>query len=167
MARQAQTSVMGDYVPYEAGVVIITPLDKNGVPDKSRAVATQRDFLQSTQTSETRTMETLANGNGNDKPFATGAQFKIAVISNVYDPRFHALAANRTITEMAVGDTANVARRETTIVPLKVGGTAPYTYEVAFGTTGGVAETPAMVAACLFCLILHDLCGFSASIIFS
>ena len=50
MARQAQTSVMGDYVPYEAGVVIITPLDKNGVPDKSRAIATQRDFLQSTQT---------------------------------------------------------------------------------------------------------------------
>ena len=57
MARQAQTSVMGDYVPYEAGVVIITPLDKNGVPDKSRAIATQRDFLQSTQTSETRTMD--------------------------------------------------------------------------------------------------------------
>ena len=161
MARQAQTSVMGDYVPYEAGVVIITPLDKNGVPDKSRAIATQRDFLQSTQTSETRTMETLANGNGNDKPFATGAQFKIAIISNVYDPRFHALAANRTITEMAVGDTANVARRETTIVPLKVGSTAPYTYEVAFGTTsaGGVAETPAMDADGDYGIMVQDRFG--------
>ena len=143
MARQAQTSVMGDFVPYEAGVVILTPLDKNGTPDKSKAIATQRDFLQSTQTSETRTMETLANGNGNDKPFATGAQFKVAIVSNVYDPRFHALAANRTVTELAAGATANVSRQETTITPVKVGTTAPYTYEVAFGTTGGVVDTPA------------------------
>ena len=156
MARQAQTSVMGDFVPYEAGVVIITPLDKNGVPDKSRAVATQRDFLQSTQTSETRTMETLANGNGNDKPFATGAQFKIAVIANVYDPRFHALAANRTVTEMTAGATANVARRETTIVPLKVGTTAPYTYEVAFGTTSGCEYTPAADADGDYDIMVQD-----------
>ena len=158
MARQAQTSVMGDYVPYEAGVVIITPLDKNGVPDKSKAVATQRDFLQSPQTSETRTMETLANGHGNDKPIATGAQFKIAVIANVSEPRFHALAANRTITELAVGDTANVARRETTIVPLKVGLTDPYTYEVAFGTTtaGGVTATPAMDADGDYDIMVQD-----------
>ena len=61
MARQAQTSVMGDYVPYEAGVVILTPFDKNGVADKDAQIATHHDFLQSTQTSETRTSETLPN----------------------------------------------------------------------------------------------------------
>ena len=158
MARQVQTSVMGDMIPYEAGVVILTPLDKNGVADKDAQVATKHDFLQSTQTSETRTSEALPNGNGKDKNFVTDSVHKIAVIANFYDPRFHALAADRTLSRLEAAVTANIMRREVTITPLKVGSTAPYTYEVAFGTTatGAVAQTPAVDADGDYNIMVQD-----------
>lgn len=89
------TTVRKDLIPYRAGVVILTPLDANKKPDYSKAVATEYDFLTSTQTSVTRTTESLPNGNGQDKEYVTDESYTVTVIGNTYNPVFHAVATGR------------------------------------------------------------------------
>lgn len=89
------STVKDDLIPYSAGVVVLTPLDENWRPDYTQSVATTHDFLQSTQTSVTRSFETLPNGNGQDQDYPTEEIFNVAVVSNVYIPVFHNAAAGR------------------------------------------------------------------------
>lgn len=89
------TTVRKDIIPYRAGVVILTPLDANKKPDYSKSVATEYDFLTSTQTSVTRESETLANGNGQDKDYTTSETYTVTVIGNTYNPIFHAVVTGR------------------------------------------------------------------------
>lgn len=89
------TTVRKDIIPYRAGVVIITPLDENKRPMYTRSVATEYEFLTSTQTSVTRTMETLANGNGQDKDFVTDERYTLTVIGNTMNPVFHGVVTGR------------------------------------------------------------------------
>lgn len=90
-----QVTIRKDMIPYRAGVVVLTPLDSNFKPDFSKSVPTQYDFLTSTQTSVTRTTETLANGNGSDKDYIIDERYSLAVVGNTYDPEFHAAVTNR------------------------------------------------------------------------
>lgn len=138
------TEVKGDLIPYQAGVVIVTPLDTNGKRKKSEAVATQKDFLQSTQIVESRTSEELPNGNGSDKPFMTQKLYTLTVIANTYDPRFHACVAGRLESQVEANATTTIVPKEWSAEPQRVGD-SPYTYEIAFGTTAasGVSYTPA------------------------
>lgn len=89
------TQVRKDQIPYNAGVVILTPLDANKKPMYTRAVATQYDFLTSTQTSVSRTTETLANGNGQDKDFTIDERYTVTVVGNTFNPVFHGVATGR------------------------------------------------------------------------
>lgn len=89
------TQVRKDLIPYNAGVVILTPLDANKKPMYERAVATQYDFLTSTQTSVSRTTETLANGNGQDKDFTIDERYTVTVVGNTFNPVFHGVATGR------------------------------------------------------------------------
>ena len=161
MARQAQTSVMGDLIPYDAGIVILTPLDKNGRKENDKAVFTGKDFIQTTQTVESITMETLPNGRGDDKDFQTKHQYTLTIVTGIYDLRFHAMAANRIVSAVSAGSTTDLQGVEVEITPIKVGSTAPYTYEVAFGTSaaGGVADTPAADADGVYDLKVQDTYG--------
>lgn len=161
MARQVQTSVMGDLIPYDAGIVILTPLDKNGRQEISNAVFTGKDFIQTTQTVEAITMETLPNGRGDDKDFQTKHQYTLTIVTGIYDLRFHAMAANRIVSAVAAGSTTDLQGVEVEITPLKVGSTAPYTYEVAFGTTatGAVADTPAVNSDGVYDVKVQDTFG--------
>lgn len=93
MARTS--TVKDDLIPYSAGVVVLTPLDENWKPDYTQSVATPHNFLQSTQTTSTRTTETLPNGNGQDQDYPTDETFNFTVVSNVYTPVFHNAAAGR------------------------------------------------------------------------
>ena len=85
--------IRNDLIPLKAGIVRITPLDVNGDPEYVKAVTTQRNFLTSTQVTTSRTAETLANGNGGDKDYPTDEKFNLALVTNVFDPKFHNLVA--------------------------------------------------------------------------
>lgn len=89
----AKNEIRTDLLPYKAGIVRIVPLDKYGVADYAKAYTTLRNFMVSTQASEGRTTETVANGNGQDAEYPTGNNYTLAVGINVYDPKFHALLA--------------------------------------------------------------------------
>lgn len=89
------TTVRKDLIPYRAGVVVVTPLDANKRPDYTKSVATEYDFLTSTQTSVTRTTETLANGNGSDKEYITDETYNLAVVGNTFNPVFHGVVTGR------------------------------------------------------------------------
>lgn len=123
-------TVPKDLIPYEAGVVIVTPLDANKKPDYSKAVATQRDFLTSTQTSVTRTTETLPNGNGQDKEYIISESYTLTVVGNTYNPDFHATIAGRI-----------QSQPETILMPLEVSMNLPKDSEqeyreITFGADG-------------------------------
>lgn len=89
------TTVRKDLIPYEAGVVILDPLDENKTPDYTRSVATGFDFLTSTQVSITRTSETLANGNGQDKDYPLDETYTMTVTGNVFNPIFHGVVTGQ------------------------------------------------------------------------
>ncbi len=89
------TQIRKDILPYRAGVVRLIPLDENMSPDYDHAVATNHDFLQSTQIVETRTMETLENGNGASKDYPTNVTYTATVVANIDNVLFHNLAAGR------------------------------------------------------------------------
>lgn len=89
------TTVRKDMIPYEAGVVILDPLDENKQPDYTRSVATGFDFLTSTQVSITRTTETLENGNGQDKEYPLDETYTMTVTGTVYNPVFHGVVTGQ------------------------------------------------------------------------
>lgn len=89
------TVIRKDILPYRAGVVRLIPLDENMTPDYAHAVATNHDFLQSTQIVESREMETLENGNGTSKDYPTSVTYTATIISNIDNVLFHNLAAGR------------------------------------------------------------------------
>lgn len=84
-------------IPYSAGTVILTPIARNGRPDYDRSVASEFNFLASTQLSETRTVETVDAGNGSSptKDFVTGVTYTLTVTANAYNPVFHAVATGK------------------------------------------------------------------------
>lgn len=92
----AKTStIRKDPIPYLAGVARLVPLDENMNPDYAHSVATNHDFVQSTQIVESREMETLDNGNGANKDFPTSTTFTATITTNNENILFHNLAAGR------------------------------------------------------------------------
>lgn len=89
------TTVRKDIIPYRAGVVKITPLDANKQPDRGRSVATEYDFLTSTQTSVSYATEELENGNGQNKTYVNSETYTVTVTGNTYNPVFHAVVTGR------------------------------------------------------------------------
>lgn len=132
------TTIRKDLLPYKAGVVRLIPLDENMSPDWGHAVATNHDFLQSTQIVETREMETLENGNGSSKDYPTSVTYTLTVISNIDNVLFHNLAAGR-IEELP----------NTILVPDEFNWTLPKTLnegetlEITFGENGDHTTLPA------------------------
>lgn len=133
------TTVKKDLIPYRAGVVIVAPLDVNKRPDFTKAVRTEPDFLTSSQTSVTSNVETLANGNGQDKEYPLDEAYTVTVTSNTYSPTFHGTLANRVETLPT-----------TVLVPDEFTHTLPLTVEegdtlgITFGTNGDHNPEPGM-----------------------
>lgn len=89
------TTVTKSLIPYEAGVTIITPLDKNHRPMLERAVATQYNYVASTQTTVTKTTEELENGNGQNKTMVTDETYNFTLNVNALNIVFHNTVAGR------------------------------------------------------------------------
>lgn len=89
------TTIKKDIIPYRAGVVLLTPLDENKQPDYTKTVATGYDFLTSTQTSVSRSTETLDNGNGQDKEYVNDETYTVTVTGNTFNPVFHGVVTGR------------------------------------------------------------------------
>lgn len=103
--------VKNDLIPLRAGVVRIIPLDAASKPIYDKAYTTNRQFLTSTQVNTTRTSETLANGNGSDKDYPTDERYTLALVTNTYDPKFHAVISGD------VEATPVAILKDTTIIP--------------------------------------------------
>lgn len=119
------TTVRKDLIPYQAGVIILDPLDENKQPDYTRSVATGTDFLTSTQVSITRTTETLENGNGQDKDFIISETYTLTATGNVFNPVFHGVVTGQIETLPAK-----------TLIPYEISYNLPAT--VATGDTLGI-----------------------------
>lgn len=89
------SKVPKDIIPFRAGVVVVTPLDANKNPMYERSVATEYNFLASTQIVITRTTETLENGNGEAKDFILDEKYTLTVTANVFNPIFHNTVTGR------------------------------------------------------------------------
>lgn len=89
------TTVTKSLIPYEAGVTIITPLDKNHRPMLERAVATQYNYVASTQVVVTKTTEELENGNGQNKTMVTAETYNFTLNVNALNIVFHNTVAGR------------------------------------------------------------------------
>lgn len=105
--------VRNDQIPMRSGIVKVTPLDENMNPIYDKSITTDRQFLTSTQISESRTSETLPNGNQeSDKEFITGARHTLSVVTQVYDPMFHAIVSGGEIIE-----SSGTRLEDATIIP--------------------------------------------------
>lgn len=131
------TTVRKDLIPYEAGVVILDPLDENKQPDYTRSVATGYDFLTSTQVSITRTSETLENGNGQDKEYPLDETYTMTVTGNVYNPIFHGVVTGQIETLPAKALMPNEISYN-----LPTTATAGTNISLVFGTGGPLANEP-------------------------
>lgn len=135
------TTVRKDLIPYEAGVVILDPLDENKTPDYTRSVATGFDFLTSTQVSITRTTETLENGNGQNKEYPLDETYTMTVTGNVYNPIFHSVVTGQIETLPA-----------STLMPNEISYNLPTTtsagtnVSLAFGPSGPLKDEPVPAA---------------------
>ena len=119
----AVTKVKNDLIPFRAGIVRITPLDGEFVPQYAKSYTTNRAYLVSTQVTETRSVETVPNGNGQDGEWPLDQVFNLAVAMNTYDPKFHAIVAGRTkVAEL------KPVMTDTTIIPKTGSGGAEYTF---------------------------------------
>lgn len=148
------TTVRKDLIPYRAGVVVVTPLDANKRPDYTKSVATEYDFLTSTQTSVTRTTETLANGNGSDKEYITDETYNLAVVGNTFNPVFHAAVTGRIET---LPEKTLIPEQFTWSLPTSV--TEGATLEITFGTDADYATLPAADADGNYNFIINDSYG--------
>ncbi len=116
--------VRNDWIPMRAGIVRLTPLDAQGRPIWDQAVTTKRDFIQSIQINNPRATESLPNGNGQDKEYLTDSSYTVALATDTYDQRFHALMAGiKKVTESLAP-----VLRDTTIVPTAASANAEYTF---------------------------------------
>lgn len=78
------TNVPKQLVPYEAGTVVVTPIDTNTFrPIYDQSVMTQHNFLASTQVTESTTTEEIENGNGSNATVVNSKQWSLTVTSNV------------------------------------------------------------------------------------
>lgn len=93
----ATPNVRNDLIPMRSGVVRITPLDRNFKPMFDKSYTTARPFLTSTQYTTSRTSETLPNGNGSDKDFPTDERHNLAVVTQVFDPKFQSIISGSEI----------------------------------------------------------------------
>lgn len=132
------TTVTKSLIPYEAGVTIVTPLDKNHRPMLERAVATQYNYVASTQTSVTKTTEELENGNGQNKTMVTDETYNFTLNVNALNIVFHNTVAGRIETlpdKVLVLDEFTWFLPET--VPVDSG------LQITFGTSGDHEVEPA------------------------
>ncbi len=83
------TTVPKNLVPYQAGVTILTPLDANHRPMYDRSVASQFNFISSSQTTVTRTTEDIENGNGNNKTVILDETYNYTLTVNAFNIVFH------------------------------------------------------------------------------
>ena len=121
----ALKNVKNDLIPMLAGVVRVTPLNEQGVPQFDKSYTTKRDYLVSTQHSVTRATETLGNGNGPDGEYPMDEVHNLTVNTNVYDQKFHNM-----LTGAKKDDTAHNVLYDTTVIPKKSSGEpAAYEYE--------------------------------------
>lgn len=148
------TTVPGALVPYEAGVVAITPLDSNFRPMYEHTVLTQENFLQSTQLTETVTTEEIENGNGQNKTLVTARMQNLAVTSNVYNKVFHNMAAGNIET---LPSKANMPTTATWNLPSSVptdGG-----LQITFGADADIEKIPAVNDDGDYFLVVEDSYG--------
>lgn len=131
------TTVRKDLIPYEAGVVILDPLDENKQPDYSRSVATGFDFLTSTQVSITRTSETLENGNGQNKDYPLDETYTMTVIGNVLNPIFHGVVTGQIET---LPSATLMPHQITYNLPIEV--EEDSSLSLVFGTSGALPNEP-------------------------
>lgn len=89
------TTVTKSLIPYEAGVTVITKLDRNHRPMYEQSVATQYNYVQSTQTSVTQTTEEIENGNGQNKTVVNDETYNFTLNVNALNIVFHNTVANR------------------------------------------------------------------------
>ena len=111
----AAKTIRNDLIPLKSGIVRITPIGTDGNPIYKQCVTTKREFLTSTQVTTTRTSETLPNGNGSDKDFPTDEKYNLALVTQTYDPIFHAAVAGM----VAVSAAGPILYDTTITVPLK------------------------------------------------
>lgn len=148
------TTVTKSLIPYEAGVTIITPLDKNHRLLLTRAVATQYNYVASTQTSVTKTTEEVENGNGQNKTFVTAETYNFTLNVNALNIVFHNTVAGRIETlpdKTLVFDEFTWFLPET--VPTETG------LQITFGTSGDHAVEPAARADGSYFFIVEDSYG--------
>lgn len=147
------TTVPGALVPYNAGCVVITPLDKNHREMWDRSVATQENFLQSTQLTESVTTEEVPNGNGQAKTLVTSRLQNLAVTSNVYNKVFH---------NMVAGNLESLPAKTTMLDSFtwNLPSTAPESgLQITFGTTGDHKVEPAKNEDNEYFFIVEDSYG--------
>lgn len=148
------TTVTKSLIPYEAGVTIITPLDKNHRPMLERAVATQYNYVASTQTNVTKTTEELENGNGQNKTMVTDETYNFTLNVNALNIVFHNTVAGRIEslpTKTLVLDEFTWFLPET--VPTDSG------LQITFGTSGDHAVEPAAREDGSYFFIVEDSYG--------
>lgn len=126
--------ISNQLLPYEAGLVRLTPLDANKQPMYERAVVTPWEYLTSTQWGISSTSETVANGNGQDGEFITSKSYTLTVNGNVFSPIFHGVAAGLIETFQ---DTALMPEQ----ITWTLGSEASPT--ITFGASKNVAKEPA------------------------
>ncbi len=115
--------VRNDWIPMRAGVARVTPLDDQGRPVWAQAITTKREFIQSIQINNPRATESLPNGNGQDKEYLTDSSYTVAIATDTYDQRFHAVLSGSSKAE-----SAEPVLRDTTIVPTKGSGNSTYVF---------------------------------------
>lgn len=119
----ATSKVRNDWIPMKAGIARITQLDENFNPMWGHSITTKRDFVQSITKTTSSTSETLPNGNGQDKEFPTDETRNLAVATDTYDQRWHAVVSG-----FKKVDTPRPIMYDTTIKPVKGTGNAEYTF---------------------------------------
>lgn len=83
------TTVPKNLVPYQAGVTVLTLLDANHRPMYDRSVASQYNYVASSQTTVTRTTEEVENGNGQNKTVILDETYNYTLNVNSFNIVFH------------------------------------------------------------------------------
>lgn len=139
--------ISNQLLPYEAGLVRVTPLDANKQPMYERAVVTPWEYLTSTQWGVSSTTETVANGNGQDGEFITSKSYTLTVNGNVYSPIFHNAVAG--MIETFPGSTLMAEQFTHTL-------SNDATPKITFGASKDVAKEPAADASGNYHFVVQD-----------
>lgn len=115
-----ESKILQDLIPMRSGILRLTPYEASGKLLYANAITTKRNYLTSTQVTETRASETLANGNGADGDFSIDTTYNFAVSTNVYNPEMHAtIAGNSRLDTSGEVSVVHPFLIDTTIIPVK------------------------------------------------